>query len=101
MLDSGQRQEQDSSSASFWKSRTGMVFVFFLGIAGLLLVLEHSEHIFTGDGILIGLLLICIVMHLFMHGGHGGHGGHGTSDGQNKHVEHGDIETQISDRGRE
>ena len=30
---------------------------------------------FTGSGILIGLLVFCIGMHLFMHGGHGGHGG--------------------------
>ena len=32
-------------------------------------------------GALIWLpLLLCPLMHIFMHGGHGGHGGHGQDD---------------------
>jgi hypothetical protein len=31
--------------------------------------------VFTGSGILLGLFLVCVGMHLFMHKGHGGHGG--------------------------
>ena len=27
-----------------------------------------------------GMLLLCPLMHLFMHGGHGGHGSHGGHD---------------------
>lgn len=65
----------------FFKSRAGMVLLAFLAIAGFLLVYEHRAHLFTGNGVLVALLLGCIVMHLFMHGGHGrGHGGHGKSD---------------------
>lgn len=61
----------------FLKSRAGVVLLAFLAIGGFLLVFEHRTHIFTGNGILIALLAICIGMHLFMHGGHGGHdGGH-------------------------
>ena len=63
----------------FLKSRAGVVLLAFLAIAGFLLVFEHRAHIFTGNGVLIALLAVCIGMHLFMHGGHG-HGGHDKSD---------------------
>lgn len=63
----------------FLKSRAGMVLLVFLSIGGFLLAFEHRAHIFTGNGILIALLVACIGMHLFMHGGHGGHG-HGGQD---------------------
>ncbi|MEQ8356307.1 MAG: DUF2933 domain-containing protein [Kiloniellaceae bacterium] len=63
---------------SFWKSRSGMVLIAFLAVAGLLLVYEHRVHVFTGNGILIALLVLCVGMHFFMHGGHGGHGGGGN-----------------------
>tara|TARA_R110002072_G_scaffold1084_5_gene8952 strand:+ start:4134 stop:4382 length:249 start_codon:yes stop_codon:yes gene_type:complete len=57
------------------KSRAGLVLLMFLAASGFLLAYEHRVHIFTGNGILIGLLAVCVGMHLFMHGGHGGHGG--------------------------
>lgn len=63
------------ASGAFWTSRAGMALIVFLGAAGLLLGYEHRAHMFTGTGVLIGLLGLCIVMHVFMHGGHGGHGG--------------------------
>ena len=59
----------------FLKSRAGVVLIAFLAVAGFLLAYEHRAHIFTSNGIIIGLLALCVVMHLFMHGGHGGHGG--------------------------
>lgn len=53
-----------------WK----LVLVVFLGIAGFFLVTEHTAHVL---GVLpYVLLMLCPVMHLFMHRGHGGHGGH-------------------------
>ena len=58
------------------KSRGGVVLVAFLAVGGFLLAYEHRVHIFTGNGILIGLLAVCIGMHVFMHGGHG-QGGEG------------------------
>ena len=63
-----------NSGKSFWKSRAGTVFIIFLAVAGFLLAYEHRAHIFTGNGFLIVLLLLCPAMHLFMHHGHGGHG---------------------------
>lgn len=75
--------ESKTSDGSFWKSRAGIILLAFFGAMGLLLVFEHRVHIFTSDGLLIALLGLCIVMHLFMHGGHGGHGGgHGGSNGK-------------------
>ena len=74
-------------SPPFWRSRVGVAFLIFLGVAGFLLVYEHRAHVFTGNGILIGVLVLCVGMHLFMHGGHGGHGGghrHDRSDDEEK-----------------
>ena len=68
---------------TFLRSRTGLVLIGFLAIATFYLVTEHTAHFF---GILpYGLLLLCPIMHLFMHGGHGGHGDHSA---QGDHAEH-------------
>jgi hypothetical protein len=61
--------------ASFLTSRMGLVLIGFIVIAGVLLFTEHRAHVL---GALIYLpLLLCPLMHFFMHGGHGGHGDHG------------------------
>lgn len=65
------------SSGSFWRSRAGMVLLGFAAIAGLLLTYEHRVHLFTGNGLLLAFLALCIGMHFFMHGGHGGGQGKG------------------------
>lgn len=76
------RSSHQPEPSGFWKSRTGIALIAFLIIAGLLLAYEHRVHIFfSGYGVLIVLLTLCVGMHLFMHGGHGGHGGHGDGDG--------------------
>ena len=67
--------DQPEAQKSFWKSRFGISLIISLVIAGLLLGFEHPVHIFAGNGFLVLLLLGCVVIHLFMHGGHGGHGG--------------------------
>ena len=79
MSDHDHSAPKPKPSGSFWTSRTGVVLIAFLAVAGLLLVYEHRAHVFTGNGILIALLALCVGMHLFMHG-HGGHGGHGGGD---------------------
>lgn len=68
---SGHRHDND---ASFWRSRAGGVAIVFLATIGLLLGFEHRAHLFTGYGPLVLLLLLCVGMHLFMHGGPAGHG---------------------------
>ena len=52
----------------------------FLLIGGGLLFSEHRAHVL---GILIWLpLLLCPLMHIFMHGGHGGHDGNNQQDSE-------------------
>lgn len=65
----------------FWRSRSGVLLIAFLAFGGLLLAYEHRVHLLAGEGALALLLLACIAMHLFMHGGHGGHGGRGGGGG--------------------
>ncbi len=57
------------------RSRSALVLLGFLAIAGFFLLTEHTAHVF---GVLPYLLLLaCPLMH-FLHGGHKpGHGGHG------------------------
>ncbi|MFZ2100027.1 MAG: DUF2933 domain-containing protein [Oricola sp.] len=77
MSDHDHSRHQLQPTGGFWKSRTGVVLIAFLAVAALLLAYEHRLHIFTGNGILIALLALCVGLHLFMHGGHGSHGGSG------------------------
>lgn len=69
----GDHTAQERHRPSFWKSRTGIVFLAFLAIIAFLLAYEHRVHVFTGTGLLLLIILICPAMHLFMHHGHGGH----------------------------
>ncbi len=72
----------DQPQGSFLTSRTGLVLIGFVVIAGALLFTEHRAHVL---GALIYLpLLLCPLMHFFMHGGHGGHGSHGQEDRERK-----------------
>jgi hypothetical protein len=65
--------ERPTQIGDFLRSRTGVALIVFLGIAAFFLITEHGAHLF---GVLpFALLLLCPLMHLFMHGGHGGHGG--------------------------
>lgn len=56
------------------KSKANIALVIFLLIGVSFLVTEHRAHLY---GLLpFLLLLVCALMHLFMHGSHG-HGSHG------------------------
>lgn len=64
-----------ATAGEFLRSRTGLALLVFLGIAAFFLIAEHTAHLY---GVLpFALLLLCPLMHLFMHGGHGDHGTHG------------------------
>jgi hypothetical protein len=59
------------SKRSFFASPAGLVLIGFLLIGGVLLFTEHRAHVL---GALIYVpLLLCPLMHLFMHGSHGSH----------------------------
>lgn len=58
--------------------RARWVWWAFAAIAAYYLVTEHRAHLAGLIGWLpLGLLLLCPLMHVFMHGGHG-QGGHGA-----------------------
>jgi hypothetical protein len=63
-------------TGAFLRSRAGLALLGFLAIGAFFLLGEHRAHAF---GYLpYALLLLCPLLHLFMHGGHGGgHGDHG------------------------
>ncbi len=66
------------------RSRTGLALIAFLSIAAFFLITEHTAHLF---GVLpYVLLLICPLLHLFMHSGHGDHASHAdhVTDGEKK-----------------
>ncbi len=58
------------SGGNFFTSRSGLVLIGFLAIAGFFLFTEHRAHLLGYWPFL--LLLLCPLLHMF-HGGHGGH----------------------------
>lgn len=72
---------------TFLRSRSGLALLAFLGIATFYLVTEHTAHFFGIVPYL--LLLLCPLLHLFMHGGHGDHTGHAAgTTAQSNHAGH-------------
>ncbi|HDO8718732.1 TPA: DUF2933 domain-containing protein [Legionella pneumophila] len=59
----------------FWSSPSGLMAIIIIGIIGYFLIVEHGAHIasFLGASPFLLLVLLCPLMHLFMHRGHGGH----------------------------
>lgn len=64
-------------------------FCLFLAIALFFLWEEHRAHILGALPYI--LLLLCPIIHLFMHRGHGGHGGGHDHDGRAEHRHEGDL----------
>ena len=59
---------QHHQDNGFFRSRTGLACLVFIGVAAFYLITEHTAHLF---GFLpYALFLLCPLMHLFMHGGH-------------------------------
>jgi hypothetical protein len=72
--------DQERPGGNLLSVRMALVLIGFIVIAGFLLFSEHRAHAL---GVLIYLpLLLCPLMHLFMHGGHGHHGRTGPQDGE-------------------
>ncbi|MAL79525.1 MAG: hypothetical protein CMN55_10515 [Sneathiella sp.] len=61
-------------------SKTGIVLIGFIAVAGYFLWVEHTAHLVTYLPLIL-LLGGCVLMHVFMHHGHGGHG----SDNDSQH----------------
>ena len=81
-----QHAPQTGGIGNFLRSRTGLALIAFLAIAAFYLATEHTAHFF---GVLpFALLLLCPILHLFMHGGHGGHGGQNDQSTPGDHSQH-------------
>ncbi len=72
--DTSRREAHSDRLLPAAEHRSRWVFYGFLALAAFFLVLEHRAHVLGFLPWLI--LLLCPLMHVFMHGGHG-HGGHG------------------------
>ncbi len=70
------------SKRSFWLTPNGLAAMGLIGGVLYFLLTEHRAHFIYGLPYLI--LLLCPVMHMFMHGGHGGHSKHS----HNGHADH-------------
>jgi len=62
------------SKRSFWLTPNGLAAAGFVAAVSYFLLTEHRAHFIYALPFLI--LLLCPVMHIFMHRGHDGHGGH-------------------------
>jgi hypothetical protein len=69
--------EPTGLSRSFWRSRAGLAFSVVAVVVGGYLLFEHRLHALSFLPVLI--LLLCPLLHVFMHGGHGGHEDQGGS----------------------
>jgi|FEC22Drversion2_1045045.scaffolds.fasta_scaffold00587_16 choline-glycine betaine transporter len=71
----------------WWRQRFWLVLIGFMAIGGFLLLTEHRAHVL---GVLpFLLLLICPMMHLFMHHGHGHHQRRDDAAAGDGHTQHG------------
>lgn len=65
------------TTTSFWRSWPGVCAILLGAALIFFLVTEHTAHFF---GMLpFGILLLCPLLHIFMHKGHGGHSGNDES----------------------
>ena len=63
-----------SRAVSRLASPTGLAAAVLILAVGAFLATYHFEHVVSA--LPFAFILLCPLMHLFMHGGHGGHAGH-------------------------
>ena len=74
----GQHTQKDGS---FWRSRYSIGLLVIGAVAGYFLWTEHRAHL--SQWWPYAILLLCPLMHVFMHGGHGGDANTETSKDDN------------------
>ena len=52
----------------WWKKPKGIIIMLFLAAVGLYLIVVHKQHVIGALPFLV--ILICPLMHMFMHKGH-------------------------------
>ncbi len=78
----------DQNTHSRQDKKNNFVMWIFMSFIAYLLIAEHWAHIVPYLPYLI--LLLCPLMHFFMHGGHGH--GHGDPEEHSSHENHTDHE---------
>ena len=68
---------------SFWRTPSGWIALVLIAFAVYFYLMEHREHVFAF--LPFAIILLCPVMHIFMHRGHGHHHDH---DGSAKSAQH-------------
>ena len=66
-----------NTKKNFWLTLNGLSAIALIGAAVFFLLAEHRAHFI--NFLPYTILLLCLVMHLFMHRGHGSHGRHSGS----------------------
>ncbi|WP_020405227.1 DUF2933 domain-containing protein [Hahella ganghwensis] len=61
----------NKSPKAFWLSPKGLSAIALIAVASYFLMIEHRQHLFQALPYL--LILLCPLMHIFMHRGHGSH----------------------------
>jgi hypothetical protein len=56
---------------SWVRSPSGLLLLAIVALAAVYAVAEHGDHLVAL--LPFAFILLCPLMHLFMHGGHGGH----------------------------
>ena len=83
-----EHDHQSEDRKGWFNSRSNIVLIAFLAIAGFYLITEHRAHVF---GLLpFQILLACPLLHVFMHRGHGGHGDDSPSASHDRGSQSGD-----------
>jgi hypothetical protein len=68
----------------WWKSPKGIIILIALAALGVYLIVWHQQHLLGALPFLF--ILLCPLMHLFMHGGHKHH--HGSDKKEENPKEH-------------
>ena len=71
-----------TSKGNFWLSTNGLAAIGLFAAVLYFLLAEHRAQFLMALPYL--MLLLCPLLHVFMHGGHG-HGGHGHGDHSEAH----------------
>ena len=73
MSDHIHHQTRLSPEQGFWRGGGGLALLAAGIVGAMYLLFEHTAQVM--QYLPLGLLLLCPLMHVFMHRGHGGHGG--------------------------
>jgi Protein of unknown function (DUF2933) len=77
-------ETMNEAKKNFWLTPNGLAAIGLIAAVLYFLLTEHRAHFIYALPFLI--LLLCPVMHIFMHRGHGGHGSHeGQADYSGSH----------------